>query len=59
MEKQPPEKIDFHKKVLEINKKLNDAKDFDSALTIAAEELKNALGVDRIQIILHRSGHNE
>jgi len=58
MGNQKSSKADFHKTVLEINKKLNEAKDFDSALTIAAEELKKALDVERIQIILHRSEQN-
>ena len=56
MGKQNSDEKDFHKNVLEINKKLNDARDFDSALTIAVEELKKALDVELIQIILHRSG---
>jgi hypothetical protein len=58
MGKQKSNEVDIHKTVLDIYKKLNDAKDFDSALTIATEELNKALEVDRIQIVLHRSEQN-
>ena len=58
MEDQPSKTFSFHEKVSEINKKINDAKDFDSALYIAAEELKKTLEADRIQILLHRTEQN-
>jgi hypothetical protein len=50
--------FNFHEKVSEINKKINDADEFDSALYIAAEELKKILEADRIQILLHRTEQN-
>jgi hypothetical protein len=46
--------VDLHQRILEINKKISNAKDVDSALSTAAEELKKALEAERIQIILHR-----
>ena len=55
MDTQQPSSGQFHEKILEINNKLKDARDFDSAIKITAEELKIALEVNRIQIILHRT----
>jgi hypothetical protein len=45
----------LYERIVEINKRLNNAVDFDSALKIAVEELQKALDVNRVQIILHRS----
>ena len=40
--------------ILDINNKINDARDFNDALRIAAEEIARALHADHVQIILHR-----
>ena len=45
----------IYQKIFEISKQLNDASDFDDALKIAVEALREALNAERVQIILHRS----
>lgn len=47
--------FNFYEEIIEINKKLNNAEDFDNAIKIAVEELQQILDVNRIQIILQRS----
>ena len=59
MDNQQPPAVNLHKMVLEINKRLNHAADFDSAIASASEELKIALDVEQIQIILHRTEQNQ
>ncbi|MCE1254629.1 MAG: hypothetical protein LWX83_13900 [Anaerolineae bacterium] len=45
----------IYQKILEISQQLNTASDFDDALKKAVEGLREALNVERVQIILHRS----
>ena len=59
MDTQQSPAANLHKTVIEINKKLNQAKDFDTAIKIASDELKKALEVEQVQVILHRSEQNQ
>ncbi len=45
----------IYQKIFEVSKQLKDAPDFDEALSIAVEAIREALDAERVQIILHRN----